>query len=169
MVLWSETNVDRPPLCACSLWCLLSSAPDLVCPALWVANRGCHTPPDTGNDTCKCTIWLEILWLIHIHVWVNACVYVWLRFIPSYSLVMYNVLVFSGHPRCPFPGFLVQTVLLRRPRLWFQLTTLMQTNTHTKRQSWVNTHVYTDSNTNTPAWRPVWCTEAVHQFKEPDK
>lgn len=42
---------------------------------------------------------------------------------------MNNILVFPGHPRRPFPGLFVETVLLRRPRLRLQLTTLMQTDT----------------------------------------
>lgn len=36
---------------------------------------------------------------------------------PSYSLVVDDVLVFSRHSGRPFPGLLVQTVLLRRSRL----------------------------------------------------
>lgn len=47
-----------------------------------------------------------------------------------YSLVVDDVLVFSGHSGRPFPGLLVQTVLFRRPRLRFQLTTLI--NKHTR-------------------------------------
>lgn len=64
---------------------------------------------------------------------------------------MYDVLVFSGHSGCPFPGLLVQTVLLRRPRLRLQLTTLMKANTHTSihtRQAWVNTYVVPDQHTH---------------------
>lgn len=49
---------------------------------------------------------------------------------PSYSLVVDDVLVFPGHPGSPLPGLLVQTVLLRRPRLRLQLTTLMDKHRH---------------------------------------
>lgn len=41
----------RPQLCVCSLWCLLSLAPHLVCLALCLAARESHTPPETGNNT----------------------------------------------------------------------------------------------------------------------
>lgn len=48
----------------------------------------------------------------------------------SYSLAVDDVLVFSGHSGGPFPGFLIQAVLLRRPRLRLQLTALRQTSAH---------------------------------------
>lgn len=59
----TAVNVDdlshTPRLCACFLWCLRSSSPDLIFPALWEASRGSHTPPETDNNTHKQRAWLE--------------------------------------------------------------------------------------------------------------
>lgn len=132
----TAVNVDdlshTPRLYACFLWCLRSSSPDLIFPALWEASRGSHTPPETDNNTHKHRAWLEqecactlkLTWLRFtccISKTCNKCLWV----CPSYSLVVNDILVLSGHPGCPFPGLLVQTVLLCRPRLRLQLTTLI--------------------------------------------
>lgn len=58
-----KINVNTPQLCACFLWCLLSSSPGLACPALWGASQDSHTPPDTENNTHKHITSLETVCL----------------------------------------------------------------------------------------------------------
>lgn len=112
-------NVDRPRPCECFLWCPRSSAPDPVVPARWAVSQGCRTPPDTKNK------------IKHVRNQKGRLrISAHLAPPPPYSLVVDDVLVFPGHSGRPFPGLLVQTVLLRRPRLRLQLTTLMDKHTH---------------------------------------
>ena len=134
-------NVDNvshtPQLCASSLWCRLSSAPDLVCPARRGAGRDSHTPLETESNTHTHKHNLirkgaSMCFIINRGSDVERLVSV--RFRCTYSLAVNDIFVLSGHSGRPFPGLLVQAVLLRRPRLRLQLTTLKHTHTHTHTQ-----------------------------------
>lgn len=123
------SNVDAPRPCACFLWCPRSSTPGPVGPARWPVSQGCRTPPDTGDKR---------RWNKRQSFNLKKAAVDFQRLAPrsSHSLVVDDVLVFPGNSGGPFPGLLVQTVLLRRPRLRLQLTTLIDKKQGTR--TWVD-------------------------------